>query len=67
MIYLPSTFPNSFASNDASIVWKVIPTTWQTNFRIESLNPTIFEHNPDIFKTSSQNFWNSQHSNKLAK
>lgn len=57
-----STPPSNCASNPFSIVWNVIPTTWHTNFLIESWNPTILSQSSDMDNTLSQKFWKSHRS-----
>jgi len=59
---IPSTPPSSCAKRLLSIVWNVIPTTWHTNFLIESWKPTILSQNSDIDNTRSQKCWKSHRS-----
>ena len=57
--------PSNCANRFLSIVWYVMPTTWHTNFLMESSKPMILLHRSPIVTTLSQNIWKS-HCSKIS-
>lgn len=66
-LVLKTPSPRSWAKCFCSMDWNVIPTTWQTNFLIESKKPVIFWVNSGVVLILAQNSWKSHCSKMSAK